>query len=389
MSEADGAGTLEEIRTSVRDFVVREINPVASELDRKFQEIPMEIIRQMADLGYFGIMFPTEYGGSGLNHQAMVVVAEELCRGWLSVGSVMTRSLITGTLLLNSGTREQKEKWLPLIASGKILTAAAFTEPNHGSDTASFECRADRVQGGYHINGQKTWCTLANRASVLTLLARTDPHAQPRHKGLTMFLVEKEPGEEFKPPHLTGEHIPHIGYRGMKCYSLSFEDYFVPEENIIGRELNRGFYQLMNTYETARIQTAARAVGVGQAAFDAALKYASQRTQFGKKLHEHQVIRHKLAEMRTRLEAARQLTYYAARMKDTGKRCDLEAGMAKVFATEMVEFVTREAVQIHGGYGYSEEFDAQRFWRDGKVFSLFEGTSEIQLDVIGKRLVER
>ncbi|MEM3086272.1 MAG: acyl-CoA dehydrogenase family protein [Halobacteria archaeon] len=389
MSAAGGADAVEEIRTAVRDFVAKEVEPVASDLDRKSQEIPMGVIKQMGDLGYFGIIFPAEYGGSGLNHQAMVVVAEELCRGWLSVGSIMTRSLITGTLLLNSGTKEQKERWLPLLASGKILPAAAFTEPNHGSDTASFECRADKVKGGYHINGQKTWCTLANRAGVLTLLARTDPKVQPKHKGLTMFLVEKEPGDTFKPPNLTGEHIPHIGYRGMKCYSISFEDYFVPEENIVGRELNKGFYQLMNTYETARIQTAARAVGVGQAAFDAALKYANQRTQFGKKLHEHQVIRHKLAEMRTRLEAARQLTYYAARMKDTGGRCDLEAGMAKAFAAEMVEFVTREAVQIHGGYGYSEEFDVQRYWRDGKVFSLFEGTSEIQLDVIGKRLVEK
>lgn len=388
MSEADGAEAVEEVRAAVRDFVQREVVPVAGDLDRRNQEIPMEVIRKMAELGYLGIIFPPEFGGSGMGHLAMAVVTEELARGWLSVGSIMTRSIIAGTLLLNSGTPDQKEKWLPRIASGKILTAAAFTEPNHGSDTASFECRADKTKGGYHINGQKTWCTLANRASVLTLLARTDPKAQPKHKGLTMFLVEKEPGDQFKPPNLTGEPIPHIGYRGMKCYSLSFEDYFVPEENVVGKELNKGFYQLMNTYETARIQTAARAVGVGQAAFDAALKYSKQRVQFGKQIHEHQVVRHKLAEMATRLEAARQLTYYACKMKDTGKRCDLEAGMAKIAAAEMVEFVTREAVQIHGGYGYSEEFDVQRFWRDGKVFSLFEGTSEIQLEIIAKRLLE-
>ncbi|MBI4362849.1 MAG: acyl-CoA dehydrogenase family protein [Euryarchaeota archaeon] len=380
---------MEEVRPSVRSFAEKEVIPVAGDLDRRNQEIPMDILRKMAELGYMGIIFPTDYGGSGLNHQAMVVVAEELSRAWLSVGSIMTRSLITGTLILANGTEEQKREWLPKIATGEILTAAAFTEPNHGSDTASFECRATPAKGGWSLNGQKTWCTLANRASILTVLARTDPDPSKKHKGLSMLLAAKKPGDGFEPPHLTGEHIPHIGYRGMKCYSLSFEDFFVPGENLIGLQTNRGFYQLMATYETARIQTAARAVGVGQAALEAALKYAKQRTQFGKPIHEHQVIRHKLAEMAARVEAARQLTYYAARMKDSGKRCDLEAGMAKVIATEMVETVTREAVQIHGGYGYSEEFDVQRYWRDGKVFSLFEGTTEIQMDVIGKRLMEK
>jgi (2S)-methylsuccinyl-CoA dehydrogenase len=326
----------------------------------------------------------------GLDTVSMAIVTEELSRGWLSVGSVMTRMLITGTLILAHGTEEQKRRWLPRIASGELLTAAAFTEPDVGSDTAAMKLRAQKTADGrgYELFGEKTWCTFANRAHVLTVLARTNPEATPKHKGLSILLVEKEPGDEFHPPKLMGGAIPTIGYKGMKSYSLGFDGFFCPKENLLGGGEGGGFYQLMATYEYARIQTAARAVGVAQAALEAAIKYARERVQFGKPIAEHQVIRHKIAHMATELEAARQLCYYASASKDEGKRSDLEAGYAKVFAAEMAERVTSEAMQVFGGYGYSREYPVQRFWRDARVFRIFEGTSEIQYEVIAKRLIK-
>jgi (2S)-methylsuccinyl-CoA dehydrogenase len=250
--------------------------------------------------------------------------------------------------------------------------------------------RAEKTPDGkrYLLRGEKTWCTFANRAHVLTVLARTHPDVKLRHKGLSILLAEKPVGDGFVPPELTGGAIPTIGYKGMKSYSLGFDGFACAAENLLGGEEGKGFYQLMATYEYARIQTAARAVGVAQAAFDAARKYARERVQFGQPIGEFQVIRHKLAHMATDIEAARQLCYYASAMKDTGKRCDLEAGMAKVFAAEMAERVTSEGLQIFGGYGYSREYPAQRFWRDARVFRIFEGTSEIQYEVIAKRLLE-
>jgi alkylation response protein AidB-like acyl-CoA dehydrogenase len=379
----------EEIRRSVRDFVEKEVKPVANDLDRRNEEIPESILRKMAELGYFGVIFPPEQGGLGLDYIAMAIVTEELSRGWLSVGSVMTRNLITGTLIAANGTDEQKKRLLPRIARGELMTAAAFTEPDSGSDTASFKTRAVRQGDGYLIKGSKMWCTLANRANILTVMTRTDPDVSKRHKGLSIILFEKTPGDNFAPPHLTGSPIPTIGYHGMRSFALQFDDAYAPAANLLGGVEGRGFYQLMASYESARIQTAARGVGVAQAAFEAATKYAKQRTQFGQPIGEFQVIRHKLAHMAVEIEAARQLTYFAASQKDTGKRCDYEAGLAKVFAAEMAERVTREAMQIHGGYGYSMEFEAQRFWRDARVLSIFEGTSEIQLEVIGRRIMER
>jgi (2S)-methylsuccinyl-CoA dehydrogenase len=377
------------IRESVVDFVDREIRPIADELDNAEKEIPMPVIGKMAELGYFGLIFPSEYGGMGLDATAMAIVTEELSRGWLSVGSVMTRMLITGTLIMANGTEEQKKKWLPRICSGELLTAAAFTEPDVGSDTAAMKLRAAISGDGsnYKLSGEKTWCTFANRAHLLTVLARTNPDVQPKHKGLSILLVEKKPGDEFMPPELAGSPIPTIGYKGMKSYALQFDGYPCPTENLLGGVEGKGFYQLMATYEYARIQTAARAVGTAQAAFDAALKYAQERVQFGKAIGEFQVIRHKLAHAATDIEAARQLCYYACQKKDSGVRADLEAGMAKVFAAEMAERVTSEMLQIFGGYGYSREYPAQRFWRDARVFRIFEGTSEIQYEVIAKRLL--
>jgi (2S)-methylsuccinyl-CoA dehydrogenase len=318
----------------------------------------------------------------------MALVAEELSRAWLSVGSVMTRMIITASLLETNGTPEQKQRFLPGLCTGELLAAAAFTEPDAGSDAAGVKTRAKLEGGRYVVTGEKTWCTFANRAHVLCTTVRTDPDA-PKHKGISILLIEKSPGDGFAPPKLSGSAIPTIGYKGMNSYSLAFDGYEVPSENLLGGVPGKGFYQLMSTYEIARVQTAARAVGVAQGAFDAALKYAKQRTQFGQPIADFQVIRHKLAHMATDIEAARQLTYHVARTKDGGKRCDLEAGMAKAFAAEMAERVTSEALQIFGGYGYSREFPAQRHWRDARVFRIFEGTSEIQYDVIAKRLLER
>jgi alkylation response protein AidB-like acyl-CoA dehydrogenase len=379
----------EEIRRSVRDFVEAEVSPIANDLDRNNQEIPEKILKHMAELGYFGVIFPAEDGGLGLDYISMAIVTEELSRGWLSVGSVMTRNIITGTLISAHGTPDQKKRYLPKIARGETLTAAAFTEPDSGSDTASFKTRAVKQGDGYLIKGSKMWCTFANRAHMLTVMTRTDPDVSKRHKGLSLILFEKQPGDDFAPPHLTGSPIPTIGYHGMRSYALQFDDAFAPAANLIGATEGRGFYQLMSSYEAARVQTAARAVGVAQAAFECAVRYAKQRTQFGQPIGDFQVIRHKLAHMAVEIEAARQLCYYAASQKDTGKRSDYEAGLAKAFGAEMAERVTREAMQIHGGYGYSMEFEVQRFWRDARVLSIFEGTSEIQYEVIGRRIMEQ
>jgi (2S)-methylsuccinyl-CoA dehydrogenase len=378
----------EAIRKAVRDFAEKQVAPIADRHDRENLEIPTDILKGMAELGYFGLTIPETYGGLGLDYLSMAIVAEELSRAWLSVGSVMTRNLITGTLLLAHGTEEQKQRFLPGIASGDLLTAAAFTEPDAGSDTAAISTRAVRQGDEYLLTGAKTWCTFANRAHILTILARTNPDPAKRHRGLSIFLVQKEPGDGFDPPTIAGEPIATIGYHGMKSFTLSLDRRPVPARNLIGEVENRGFYQLMATYESARIQTAARAVGVAQAAYEAALAYSKQRVQFGQAICNFQAIRHKLADMATEIEAARQLTYYACAMKDSGKRCDLEAGMAKVFAAEMAERVTSEAMQIHGGYGYSLEYPVQRYWRDARVFRIFEGTSEIQRDVIAKRILE-
>lgn len=375
----------EMIRDSVRDFVRAEVDPIASKLDNEGAEIPMSIIRKMAELGYFGLIFPPDYGGSGLDTLSMAIVTEELSRAWLSVGSVMTRMIITGTLIEANGTEEQKAHWLPRLCSGETLAAAAFTEPDVGSDAAAVKTRAVKNGDKYIVTGEKAWCTFANRAHLLCTMVRTNPD-RPKHKGLSLLLIEK-PGDDFAPPKLSGDPIPTIGYKGMNSYNVAFDGYEVPEKNLLGGEEGKGFYQLMATYEYARIQTAARAVGVAQAALDAALQYSKDREQFGKPISEFQVIRHKLAHAATEIEAARQLTWFACRKKDTGARSDLEAGMAKAFAAEMAERVTSECLQIFGGYGYSREFPAQRYWRDARVFRIFEGTSEIQYEVIAKRLL--
>ena len=382
-------GEHETIRRETRKFADKEVAPIAHDLYNEGAEIPMEIIRKMADLGYFAMAIPEQYGGLGMDTLSITLVTEELSRAWLSVGSVMTRMLIAGGLLQAGGTEEQKERWLPGIATGDLLPAAAFTEPNAGSDTAGMQLRAvKQANGSYLLNGAKTWITFANRAHIMTVLARTDPDASKRHKGLSMFVVEKEPGNDFVPPHLTGAPIPTIGYYGMKSFSLNFEDFEVPAENLIGGVEGRGFYQLMGVYETARIQTAARAVGVAQNALDLGLKYAVDRSQFGKSIISFPRIGDKLALMAAEVMAARQLTLFAAREKDAGRRCDLEAGMAKLLGARVAWAAADNALQIHGGNGFALEYPVSRVLCDARILNIFEGAAEIQAQLIARRLLE-
>ena len=375
-----------QLKETTRKFTENEIVPIASELDRNYEDIPESIYKKMGELGYFGILIPEEYGGSGLDHKALVVVTEELSRGWLSVGSLIARNVGAGKMLMEYGTDEQKKKWLPLLASGEVQFASAGTEAEAGSDAANIKTKAEKRDKGWVINGTKMFCTNGHRANVLGVFAKTNPEAKPKHRGISLFCMEKVPGENFDPPRITGSYIPCVGYRGMKTWELSFEDVRVPEGGLLG-PLNKGFNILMKMYETARIQFAARSIGVAQAAFDAALQYSKERIQFELPICKFQAIRFKLADMATHIELARQLTYHAAEKKDKGKRCDLEAGMAKLFASEKALEIAWDAIQILGGYGYTKEFPVERYWRDAGLLPIGEGTSEIQREVIARRLL--
>ena len=322
----------------------------------------------------------------------MCVITEELSRGYIGVGSLGTRAEIAAELILHGGTEAQKQRWLPPIAAGTVLPTAVFTEPDHGSDLAHLKTRATKADGGWRIDGNKTWITHASRATLMTVLARTDP-SKPDHNGLSMFLAEKQAGSdkgEFLDDGLSGTEIKVLGYRGMKEYELSFDGFRIPEDALLGGEggLGKGFRYLMTTFESARIQTAARAVGVAQAALDEGAKYACQRVQFGKPLVEMARVARKLGRMVVLTHAARQLSFYSANMKDSGKRCDLEAGMAKLLATRAAWECADAAVQIHGGNGYAEEYTVSRLLVDARVLSIFEGANEIQAHVIARRLLE-
>jgi (2S)-methylsuccinyl-CoA dehydrogenase len=352
----------------------------------------MDLVRAMSEMGVFGITIPEAYGGQGLGKIAMCVITEELSRGYIGVGSLGTRAEIAAELIMHGGTEAQKQRWLPPIATGAVLPTAVFTEPDHGSDLAHLKSRATRADGGWRIDGNKTWITHASRATLMTVLARTDP-SKPDHNGLTMFLAEKQPardGDDFPDEGLSGTEIKVLGYRGMKEYELSFDGFRVPAEALLGGEggLGKGFRYLMTTFESARIQTAARAVGVAQAALDEGTKYACQRVQFGKPLVEMARVARKLGRMVVLTHAARQLAFYSATMKDSGKRCDLEAGMAKLLATRAAWECADAAVQIHGGNGYAEEYTVSRLLVDARVLSIFEGANEIQAHVIARRLLE-
>jgi (2S)-methylsuccinyl-CoA dehydrogenase len=383
--------TLEAIREEMRKFTESEVVPHAHQWHLSNRYIPLETIARMAELGVFGLTIPEEYGGMGLGKESMCVVSEELSRGYIGVGSLGTRSEIAAELILGGGTEDQKRKWLPKIASGEVLPTAVFTEPNVGSDLASLKTRAVRAGGVYKVYGNKTWITHPVRADLMTLLVRTNPD-EPGYRGLSMLLAEKPRGSDedpFPAQGMSGTEIEVIGYRGMKEYEIAFDGFEVKAENLLGGVEGEGFKQLMQTFESARIQTAARAVGVAQSAMELALRYAEERVQFGEPLIEFPRVADKLAMMAAELMLARQITYYAARQKDSGRRCDLEAGMAKLLAARVAWAAADNAVQIHGGNGFALEYPVSRVLCDARILNIFEGAAEIQAQVIARRLLDR
>ena len=382
--------TLEQVRDEMRKFADSEVVEAAHRWHRTNSYIPLPIIAQMSELGVFGLTIPEEFGGMGLGKESMCVVSEELSRGYIGVGSLGTRSEIAAELILGGGTEEQKAKWLPKIASGEILPTAVFTEPNTGSDLASLKTRAVREGGVYKVYGNKTWITHPVRADVMTLLVRTNP-GEPGYRGLSMLLAEKPRGDDADPfpvKGMTGTEIEVLGYRGMKEYEIAFDGFEVKAENLLGGAEGLGFKQLMATFESARIQTAARAIGVAQAAMEQALSYARSRVQFGEPIVKFPRVSDKIAMMAVEIMIARQLTYYAARQKDSGRRCDLEAGMAKLLAARIAWSNADNAVQIHGGNGFALEFPVSRILCDARILNIFEGAAEIQAQVIARRLLD-
>ncbi|NVK44834.1 MAG: acyl-CoA/acyl-ACP dehydrogenase [Rhodobacteraceae bacterium] len=380
---------LEMIRDQFRRFADEKVAPFAHEWHLKDEFIPMEIIEELAELGVFGLTIPEEYGGFGFPKAAMVVVSEELSRGYIGVGSLGTRSEIAAELILGGGTEAQKEQWLPKLSSAEILPTAVFTEPNTGSDLGSLRTRAVKEGETYTVTGNKTWITHAARTHVMTLLARTDPDTTD-YKGLSMFLAEKTPGDDENPfptPGMSGGEIEVLGYRGMKEYEIGFDGFKVKAENLLGGEEGKGFKQLMETFESARIQTAARAIGVAQNALEVGMQYAEDRKQFGKSLIEFPRVSGKLAMMAVEIMVARQLTYFSAWEKDHGHRCDLEAGMAKLLGARVAWAAADNALQIHGGNGFALEYQISRILCDARILNIFEGAGEIQAQVIARRLL--
>ena len=379
--------TMAMVSDSFRRFAEDKVIPFAHEWHLKDEFIPLEIISELAELGVFGLTLPEEYGGHGMGKTAMCVVTEELSRGYIGVGA---RAEIFCELVMAGGTEEQKQKWLPLISSGELLPTAVFTEPNTGSDLGSLRTRAVKDGDVYKVTGNKTWITHAARADVMTLLARTNPN-EPGYKGLSMFLAEKQRGDDATPfptPGMTGGEIKVLGYRGMKEYEIGFDGFEVKAENLLGQQEGQGFKQLMTTFESARIQTAARAVGVAQCAMELGLRYAQERIQFGKPIYSFPRVFGKLAWAAVEIMIARQITFFAAREKDAERRCDLEAGMAKLLAARVAWATADNALQIHGGNGYAEEYPISRVLCDARILNVFEGAAEIQANVIARRLLE-
>ncbi len=382
--------TYSMIRDQFRRFANEEVLPYAHEWHLRDELIPMSVVNQMSELGVFGLTVPEEYDGLGLGKMSMCVVSEELSRGYIGVGSLGTRSEIAAELILTGGTEEQKAKWLGPIATGKILPTAVFTEPNTGSDLASLKTRAVKDGDVYKVTGNKTWITHAARADVMTMLVRTNAD-EPGYKGLSMFLAEKPhmtETEDFPAAGMTGGEIEVLGYRGMKEYELGFDNFEIKAENLLGEEEGNGFKQLMQTFESARIQTAARALGVAQNALELGMRYALDRVQFSKPIFEFPRVSGKLAWMAVEIMMARQLTYASARAKDEGRRCDLEAGMAKLLGARVAWSAADNALQIHGGNGFALEYPISRVLCDARILNIFEGAGEIQAQVIARRLLE-
>ena len=373
------------IKDAAREFTMKRVLPLANKLDPEKGTIPRELIDEMAELGYFSILIPEEYGGMGLGAYEYCLVAEELSRGWMSVASLIARG--NGLIgALKSLTPEQKSVYLPRMARGEYLGAFSLSEPNAGSDVANISCRAVRVDDHWEITGSKYWCTFADEADFILVFARTDPKVDPkaRHRGISAFMVEKPRGQ--LPEGCKGSVIPKIGYHGWTTWELAFDKCRVPATQIVGEE-GRGFYLATAGLETARAHTAARSIGLAQGALEDALTYAKDRNQFGKAIGDFQAIRFKLADMATQIEAARSLMYAVCTKIDSGERCDTEAAMVKLFASEMCEQVTSEGLQIHGGAGYTTHFAAERYWRDARLTKILVGTSEIQKRIISEALL--
>ncbi|MER5661273.1 acyl-CoA dehydrogenase family protein [Streptomyces mirabilis] len=367
---------------AVREFVDKDVKPVVRELEHA-NTYPEALIEQMKRLGIFGLAVPEEYGGTPVSTSCYVLVTEELARGWMSLAGAMGGHTVVAKLLLRFGTEEQKRRWLPRLATGEVRATMALTEPGGGSDLQAMRTLARRTADGYVVNGSKTWITNSRRSGLIALLCKTDPDATPAHRGISVLLVEHGPG-------LTvSRDLPKLGYKGVESCELSFEDHRAPADAVLGGVEGEGFAQMMKGLETGRLQVAARALGVGRAALEDSLAYAQQRESFGKPIWRHQSIGNYLADMATSLSAARHLTLHAAREADAGRRVDMEAGMAKLFASETAMQIALNAVRIHGGYGYSTEFDVERYFRDAPLMIVGEGTNEIQRNVIVRQLVER
>jgi alkylation response protein AidB-like acyl-CoA dehydrogenase len=369
------------IQQTARDFAMNEVLPIANKLDPVEGEIPMELRNKMGELGYFGILIPEEYGGLGLGVFEYALVTEELARAWMSVASIIAR----GNGVYGDISEEQRRKYLPRMARGEFLGAFSLSEPDAGSDLANVSCRAVRDGDEYVVNGTKTWCTFADGADFIHLFARTSPPEEKRrHVGITQFMIEKERGK--LPPGCSGSPIRKIGYFGWKTWELHFDNCRIPATSIVGKE-GRGFYTMMSFLEIARVHTAARAIGLARGAMEDSITYSQRRVQFKRPIADFQAIRFKIAEMAANIEAARQLMYFVANEVDSKRRCDKEASMVKWFASEMAERVTSDAMQIHGGYGYTKDMALERYWRDARLTKIFEGTSQIQLRIISDRLL--
>jgi (2S)-methylsuccinyl-CoA dehydrogenase len=381
--------TMAMIREQFRRYTDDKIVPYAHEWHLKNDYIPMDVVQDMAELGVFGLTIPEEFGGLGMEKTAMCVVSEELSRGYIGTGSLGTRSEIAAELIIIGGTQAQKEKYLPRIASGEILPTAVFTEPNTGSDLGALRTRAVKDGDTYKITGNKTWITHPVRADLMTVLARTDPNTT-NFSGLSMFLAEKPRGDDATPfpaDGMSGGEIEVLGYRGMKEYEIAFDEFAVPAANLLGETEGMGFRHLMETFESARIQTAARAVGVAQNALELGLRYALDRSQFGQPIFNFPRVSNKLVMMAAELIGIRQLTYFSARQKDNDKRCDLEAGMAKMLAARAAWAAADNALQIHGGNGFALEYPISRVLQDARILNIFEGAGEVQAMVIARRVL--
>jgi alkylation response protein AidB-like acyl-CoA dehydrogenase len=380
----------------VHQFADEQILPNAEHYDHE-DEFPEPIVEQMRELGLFGVTIPEEYDGMGLDLSTYAMIVEELSRGWISISGIVNTHFIGSYLLMKFGSEEQKQRYLPRMATGEIRAAFSLSEPELGSDVQAIKTSAKKTDDGdYEINGQKMWVTNGLRSALVFTLVRTDPTAEPRHRGMTCFICEKEPGVSENTGPYKGLDVPpqirKMGYKGVESTELVFNGYRTPADSILGGEdagLNRGFAQMMDALELGRVNVAARGVGIAQRALELALVYSQQRRAFGKPIAQHQAIQFKLADMATQVEAARLLTRRAARLKDAGERSDIEAGMAKLFASEAGRFCVEECLRIHGGYGYSKEYEIERLYRDAPLLLIGEGTSEIQRMVIGRKLLER